>query len=69
MDILDMSKEEERTGKKEHVVFLVVQKPHSQIRKANPNTQDVEKDEKVLFAIFKKTVYLDGHTNIRIITA
>ncbi|XP_045652704.1 guanylate cyclase soluble subunit beta-2-like [Ursus americanus] len=34
MDILDMSKEEERTGKKEHVVFLVVQKSHRQMRGA-----------------------------------
>ncbi|XP_049634437.1 guanylate cyclase soluble subunit beta-2-like [Suncus etruscus] len=52
MDILDMSKEEERTGKKEHVVFLVVQKPHRQIRKANPNTQDLEKDQKDMKAAF-----------------
>ncbi|XP_055988690.1 guanylate cyclase soluble subunit beta-2-like [Sorex fumeus] len=37
MDILDMSKEEERTGKKEHVVFLVLQKSHRQITKAKPN--------------------------------
>ncbi|XP_075418813.1 guanylate cyclase soluble subunit beta-2-like [Tenrec ecaudatus] len=36
MDILDMNKEEERTGKREHVVFLVVQKPHRQMRRTKP---------------------------------
>ena len=52
MDILDMSKEEERTGKKEHVVFLVVQKSHRQMRRAKPNrlqdNQDIQRDQEVL---------------------
>lgn len=32
MDVLGMNQEEERTGKKEHVVFLIVQKPRRQVR-------------------------------------
>ncbi|XP_027960573.1 guanylate cyclase soluble subunit beta-2-like [Eumetopias jubatus] len=56
MDILDMSKEEERTGKKEHVVFLVVQKPHRQMRRAKPNrlqdNQDIQRNQEVLEAAF-----------------
>ncbi|KAF3825851.1 hypothetical protein GH733_006678 [Mirounga leonina] len=57
MDILDMSKEEERTGKKEeHVVFLVVQKSHRQMRRAKPNrlqdNQDIQRDQEVLEAAF-----------------
>ncbi|KAM5277838.1 guanylate cyclase soluble subunit beta-2-like [Hipposideros larvatus] len=56
MDILDMNKEVERTGKKEHVVFLIVQKSHRQIRKAKPNrlqdSQDTRRDEEALEAAF-----------------
>nr|XP_035936807.1 guanylate cyclase soluble subunit beta-2-like [Halichoerus grypus] len=57
MDILDMSKEEERTGKKEeHVVFLVVQKSQRQMRRAKPNrlqdNQDIQRDQGVLEAAF-----------------
>lgn len=52
MDILDMNKEAERTGKKEHVVFLIVQKSHRQMRLANPNRlqdgQDIWRDHEVL---------------------
>ncbi|XP_019506374.1 PREDICTED: guanylate cyclase soluble subunit beta-2-like [Hipposideros armiger] len=51
MDILDMNKEVERTGKKEHVVFLIVQKSHRQIRKAKLNrlqdSQDTRRDEEL----------------------
>ncbi|XP_054975617.1 guanylate cyclase soluble subunit beta-2-like [Sorex araneus] len=52
MDILDMSKEEERTGKKEHVVFLVLQKSHRQITKAKRNSQDIQRDREALEAAF-----------------
>lgn len=52
MDILNMSKEEERTGKKEHVVFLVVQKSHRELKRAKPNrkqdNQDILRDQEVL---------------------
>lgn len=52
MDILDMNKEAERTGKKEHVVFLIVQKPHRQMRRAKPTRlqdgQDIQRDQEVL---------------------
>ncbi|XP_036867475.2 guanylate cyclase soluble subunit beta-2-like isoform X1 [Manis javanica] len=34
MDVLGMNQEEERTGKKEHVVFLIVQKPRRQALEA-----------------------------------
>ncbi|XP_071467846.1 guanylate cyclase soluble subunit beta-2-like [Marmota flaviventris] len=37
MDILDVNEEVERTGKKEHVVFLVAQKSRRQTRRAKPN--------------------------------
>ncbi|XP_044914423.1 guanylate cyclase soluble subunit beta-2-like [Felis catus] len=51
MDILSMNKEEERTGKKEHVVFLVVQKSHSQMGRAKPNrlkgNQDIQRDQEL----------------------
>ncbi|XP_071064219.1 guanylate cyclase soluble subunit beta-2-like [Dasypus novemcinctus] len=54
MDILDMNEEEERTGKKEHVVFLVVQKARQQMRRARPNRsregQDVQRDQEALEA-------------------
>ncbi|XP_023392486.1 guanylate cyclase soluble subunit beta-2-like [Pteropus vampyrus] len=40
MNILDMNQETERTGKKEHVVFLIVQKSHRQMRRAEPRLQD-----------------------------
>ncbi|XP_012578630.1 PREDICTED: guanylate cyclase soluble subunit beta-2-like [Condylura cristata] len=56
MDILDMNKEEERTGKKEHVVFLVVEKPHRQMRKAKPQKlqdgEDIQRDQEALDAAF-----------------
>ncbi|VFV25474.1 guanylate cyclase soluble subunit [Lynx pardinus] len=56
MDILSMNKEEERTGKKEHVVFLVVQKSHSQMGRAKPNrlkgNQDIQRDQEALEAAF-----------------
>lgn len=52
LDILGMNTEEERTGKKEHVVFLVVQKSHRQRGRAKPNrlqgNQDVQRDQEVL---------------------
>ncbi|KAM6180397.1 LOW QUALITY PROTEIN: guanylate cyclase soluble subunit beta-2-like [Erethizon dorsatum] len=53
MDILDMNEEVERTGKKEHVLFLIVQKTHRQVRSANPiRLQDSEdqRDHKPLKA-------------------
>ncbi|XP_023604890.1 guanylate cyclase soluble subunit beta-2-like [Myotis lucifugus] len=56
MDILDMNEEAERTGKMEHVVFLIVQKPHRQIRRAKPNRlqdgQDIQRDQEALQAAF-----------------
>uniref|UniRef100_A0A2K6GRA9 guanylate cyclase n=1 Tax=Propithecus coquereli TaxID=379532 RepID=A0A2K6GRA9_PROCO len=52
MDILDMNKEVERTGKKEHVVFLIVQKARRKMRKAKPSrlqdSQDNQSDQEVL---------------------
>ncbi|XP_036154813.1 guanylate cyclase soluble subunit beta-2-like [Myotis myotis] len=58
MDILDMNKEAERTGKMEHVVFLIVQKPHRQIRRAKPNRlqngQDIQRDQEALQAAFRR---------------
>uniref|UniRef100_A0A8C0JJ31 guanylate cyclase n=1 Tax=Canis lupus dingo TaxID=286419 RepID=A0A8C0JJ31_CANLU len=52
MDIVHMNREEERTGKKEHVVFLVVQKSHRHMRTAKPNrlqdSQDFRRDQEVL---------------------
>ena len=43
MSILDMNEEVEGTGKKEHVVFLVVQKARRQTRTAKANrSQDGE---------------------------
>lgn len=41
MTILNQSEEEERTGKKEHVVFLMLQKDKVSRRKA----QTIQKDE------------------------
>nr|XP_036312979.1 guanylate cyclase soluble subunit beta-2-like [Pipistrellus kuhlii] len=56
MDILDVNEEAERTGKKEHVVFLIVQKPHRQMRRAKPNRlqdcQDIQRDQQALEAAF-----------------
>ncbi|ELW72326.1 Guanylate cyclase soluble subunit beta-2 [Tupaia chinensis] len=56
MDILDMNEEVERTGKKEHVVFLVVQKDRRQMRRAKPNrlqdSLDTQRDKKDLQAAF-----------------
>ncbi|KAF4025610.1 hypothetical protein G4228_017704 [Cervus hanglu yarkandensis] len=49
MDILDVNQEEERMGKKEHVVFLIVQKSHGQMRRAKPkgsqDGQDSQRDQ------------------------
>ncbi|XP_077011939.1 guanylate cyclase soluble subunit beta-2-like [Tamandua tetradactyla] len=56
MDILDMNEEEERTGKKEHVVFLVVQKAGQQARRARPKRsqegRDTQRDQEALEAAF-----------------
>ncbi|XP_054576253.1 guanylate cyclase soluble subunit beta-2-like [Eptesicus fuscus] len=56
MDILDMNEEAERTGKKEHVVFLIEQKPHRQMRRAKPNRlqdgRDIQRDQEALKAAF-----------------
>lgn len=52
MSILDMNEEVERTGKKEHVVFLVVQKARRQIRGAKADwpqdSEDIQADQEVL---------------------
>lgn len=52
MSILDMNEEVERTGKKEHVVFLVVQKARRQTRRAEANrphnSEDIHTDQEVL---------------------
>ncbi|KAM9192762.1 LOW QUALITY PROTEIN: guanylate cyclase soluble subunit beta-2-like [Dugong dugon] len=56
MDILNINEEEERTGKKEHVVFLVVQKMHREMRWVKPGRsqegQDVQRDQVALEAAF-----------------
>ncbi|XP_049708855.1 guanylate cyclase soluble subunit beta-2-like [Elephas maximus indicus] len=56
MEILDINEEEERTGKKEHVVFLVVQKTYRQMRRANPGRsqegQDVQRAQEALETAF-----------------
>uniref|UniRef100_G1QUQ7 guanylate cyclase n=1 Tax=Nomascus leucogenys TaxID=61853 RepID=G1QUQ7_NOMLE len=56
MDILDMNEEVERTGKKEHVVFLIVQKAHRKTRKTKPkrlqDSQGIERDQEALQAAF-----------------
>ncbi|XP_045422956.1 guanylate cyclase soluble subunit beta-2-like [Lemur catta] len=56
MDILDMNEEVERTGKKEHVVFLIVQKARRKMRKAKParlhDSQDIRSDQEALQAAF-----------------
>ncbi|KAJ8785515.1 hypothetical protein J1605_007112 [Eschrichtius robustus] len=50
MDILDVN-QEEMTGKKEHAVFLIVQKSHRQMRRAKPkgsqDTQDSQRDQEL----------------------
>ncbi|XP_031217329.1 guanylate cyclase soluble subunit beta-2 isoform X1 [Mastomys coucha] len=52
MSILNMNEEVERTGKKEHVVFLVVQKARRQIRGAKANwpqdSEDIQADQEAL---------------------
>ncbi|KAL6091921.1 hypothetical protein STEG23_014323, partial [Scotinomys teguina] len=57
MSILDMNEEVERTGKKEHVVFLVVQKAGRQMRRAKANrlqhSEDIHTDQEAL----KTTLY------------
>uniref|UniRef100_I3LIP7 guanylate cyclase n=1 Tax=Sus scrofa TaxID=9823 RepID=I3LIP7_PIG len=45
LEILDVHQEEERTAKKEHVVFLIVQKSHRQMRRAKP--KDSQRDQEV----------------------
>uniref|UniRef100_A0A8B9XSA0 guanylate cyclase n=2 Tax=Bos mutus grunniens TaxID=30521 RepID=A0A8B9XSA0_BOSMU len=62
MDILDVNQEEERMGKKEHVVFLIVQKSHGQMRRAKPkgsqDSQDSQRDREVLGVLcFQKCLY------------
>ncbi|XP_037655867.1 guanylate cyclase soluble subunit beta-2-like [Choloepus didactylus] len=56
LDILDVNEEEERTGKKEHVVFLVVQKVCKQTRRTRPKRlqegQDIPRDQEALEAAF-----------------
>ncbi|XP_058526800.1 guanylate cyclase soluble subunit beta-2-like isoform X2 [Ochotona princeps] len=56
MDILDMSEEVERTGKKEHVVFLVVQKAHSERKRAKSDrsaaSPDAQRDQEALESAF-----------------
>ncbi|XP_023416205.2 guanylate cyclase soluble subunit beta-2-like [Cavia porcellus] len=56
MDILDLNEEVERTGKKEHAVFLITQKSHRQMRSANPirlqDCEDIQRDHKDLEAAF-----------------
>ncbi|KAH0511297.1 Guanylate cyclase soluble subunit beta-2 [Microtus ochrogaster] len=52
MSILDMNEEVERTGKKEHVVFLVVQKARRQTRTAKANRsqdgEDIDTEQEAL---------------------
>ncbi|KAM8784448.1 guanylate cyclase soluble subunit beta-2-like [Rhynchonycteris naso] len=53
IDILAMNKEVERTGKKEHVVFLIVQKPHREMSVAKPNSlQDIQREQEFLEPAF-----------------
>uniref|UniRef100_A0A8C0ZRR3 guanylate cyclase n=1 Tax=Castor canadensis TaxID=51338 RepID=A0A8C0ZRR3_CASCN len=62
MDILDMNEEVGRTGKKEHVVFLIVQNAHRKIRRAKPRLQDNEdtqRDQEVLTFLKMKEKYLN----------
>ncbi|KAJ1077196.1 hypothetical protein K5549_005366 [Capra hircus] len=58
VDILDVNQEEERTGEKEHVVFLVVQKSHGQMRRAKPkgsqDSQDSQRGRETPEAAFLK---------------
>ncbi|XP_032773548.1 guanylate cyclase soluble subunit beta-2 isoform X1 [Rattus rattus] len=49
MSILDMNEEVERTGKKEHVVFLVVQKTHRGAKASRPQgSEDSQTDQEAL---------------------
>ncbi|MBZ3890617.1 Guanylate cyclase soluble subunit beta-2, partial [Sciurus carolinensis] len=56
MDILDVNEEVERTGKKEHVVFLVIQKTRRQTRRAKPNrlqdSENIGREQEALQAAF-----------------
>ncbi|XP_043747757.1 guanylate cyclase soluble subunit beta-2-like isoform X4 [Cervus elaphus] len=69
MDILDVNQEEERMGKKEHVVFLIVQKSHGQMRRAKPkgsqDGQDSQRDQETPEAAFlrMKEKYLSVSTH------
>lgn len=59
MSILDMNEEVERTGKKEHVVFLVVQKARRQIRGAKVNrprdSENIQAKQEVLNVLCLQT--------------
>ena len=46
MTILNQSEEDERTGKKEHVVFLVSQRPLKS--KKNPQPEKTSTDEEIV---------------------
>uniref|UniRef100_A0A8C8SLD2 guanylate cyclase n=1 Tax=Pelusios castaneus TaxID=367368 RepID=A0A8C8SLD2_9SAUR len=58
MEILNQSEEKERTGKKEHVIFLVLQKAKRPKRKnrkmTNPESGDSHKDKEALDVAFQK---------------
>uniref|UniRef100_A0A452ELV1 guanylate cyclase n=1 Tax=Capra hircus TaxID=9925 RepID=A0A452ELV1_CAPHI len=54
VDILDVNQEEERTGEKEHVVFLVVQKSHGQMRRAKPKGSQDSQDSQRAFLKMKE---------------
>lgn len=61
-------------GKKEHVVFLIVQKSHGQMRRAKPkgsqDSQDSQRDREVLGVLcFQKAQFLWGATSLRTIDA
>ncbi|XP_008579863.1 PREDICTED: guanylate cyclase soluble subunit beta-2-like [Galeopterus variegatus] len=55
MDILDMNEEMERTGKKEHVVFLIVQKSRGAKPYKSQDSQDVQRDQEAPQAAFLRT--------------
>lgn len=59
MSILDMNEEVERTGKKEHVMFLVVQKARRQARTAKANRsqdgEDIDTEQEVpIHCVFRE---------------
>lgn len=72
MNILDMDQEMERTGKKEHVVFLIVQKSHRQMRRAEPRLQDgqdIWRDQEVLglLCFQKAQFFLENQLDLLIV--